>query len=122
MEPMSTTSAATLAAAVSGVTLALLGVPYHALVWSFVGALVALSQAVRMPRGRAFAFVALSTLCGAAIGAGVEGLLDKASRAALVMASLVGGYGAQQVLGRALQALLDRITTNQTTTEPKNGN
>jgi hypothetical protein len=93
-EPIPTTGLATLAAAINGVALSLLGVPLLAIVWGFVGALMTMSQMSTMTKPRAFVFGALSTLAGAALGtAGVE-ILALQGRAALVLGSLAGGAGA----------------------------
>lgn len=109
MEPTSTATASALAASISGLTLALLGVDYYALMWALVGALVAVTQAASMGRQRAFLFVVLSTMAGAALGGGVHDLMGGSGRPVLVLASLVGGFGAQALLGRAVAAVMRRI-------------
>jgi hypothetical protein len=105
-EPITTTSVAGLAAAFGGITMSLLGVPYLAVVWGFVGALVTMMQMATMPKPRAFVFGLLSTLAGAALGTfGVE-VLGAQGRAALVLGSLVGGAGAFALIA----ALVRRAT------------
>lgn len=105
-EPVTSTAAAGVAAIVGGITMDLLGVPYHAVVWGFVGALVTMSQLASMSKPQAVVYGLLSTLSGAALGTfGVE-LLGLQSRAALVLGSLIGGAGAFAVIG----ALVKRAT------------
>jgi hypothetical protein len=104
-EPTST-AAAGVAAIISGITLDLLGVPYHAVVWGFVGALVTMSQMAKMERSRAFVYGLLSTLAGAALGTfGVE-LMALQSKSSLIIGSLIGGAGAFGLIG----ALVRRAT------------
>ena len=97
-EPTST-AAASFAAVLGGISLDLLGVPYHAIVWGFVGALVTMSQMATMPRGKAFVFGLLSTLTGAALGSFGADFFGLQSKAALIVGSLVGGAGAFALIG-----------------------
>jgi hypothetical protein len=106
-EPISSGAvAAGFAASLGGITLSLLGVPYHAVIWGFVGAMATLSKMEPMPKRKAFVYGMLSTLSGAALGSfGVE-LTQLTSRAALIVGSLVGGAGAFALIG----ALVSRAT------------
>lgn len=108
-EPTTSAAAAGLAASLSGITLALLGVEYYALLWALVGALLAMSAAASMTRGRAIAYVALSTLVGAAFGHFAIAMLGAANRPLLIIFSLVGGAGAQQLVFTAIAAIASRI-------------
>ena len=108
-DPTTSTAAAGLAASISGVTLALFGVEYYALLWALVGALLAMSAAASMSRGRAIVYVALSTLVGAALGHGALALLDTQNRALLILGSLAGGAGAQQIVSTLIAAVSRRI-------------
>lgn len=104
-----TSSAAAISAALSATTLALIGVEYFALLWGLIGALLAMGGAASMTRFRAIVYVALSTLVGAAIGHGVLAFMDSTSRPALILGSLIGGYGAQELIKRAMDAITKRI-------------
>jgi hypothetical protein len=106
-EPISPSAA--FVAAVSGVTLALLGVDYYALLWALVGAMLALGQASAMPRNRAILYVLLSTLLGAALGQGAVAFAGYDQRALLILASLLGGAGAQLLVAALLKAALRLI-------------
>lgn len=106
-EPTST--AAITAAAISTASLALIGVSHYALLWAFVGVGYALFEGRSMSTMRAVIYVVFSTLIGAALGTGVVALFDSASRAVLIVSSLVGGYGMQAILARATHAVLARI-------------
>lgn len=86
-----------LAAIIGGITLELFGLPYHAVVWGFFGALVSMSQlntVKTMSNGGAFLFCVLSTLVGGALGNFAVEFLALPSRAALILGSLIGGAGA----------------------------
>lgn len=108
LEP--TTPALTaLAASLSGVTLALLGVDYYSLLYGMVGALMALHQAEAMARTKAIIFVVLCTLVGAALGNAALALFGTTSRALLLVGCILGGFGAQAILARLLKSTLGRI-------------
>ena len=68
MPEPTTTAAASVAAAASGLTLALLGVDYHSLLYGLIGALIAVGQAQHTSRWRAVLSVVLSTVTGAVLG------------------------------------------------------
>lgn len=90
--------------------MAVLGVDYYSLIWGMVGALVALFQTEQpMGRVRSVIYIALSTLCGAAIGSGVLSSISSESRALLILLSLVGGFGAQKIVTALLKAGIARI-------------
>lgn len=105
------TTAASVAAAASGITMALLGVDYHSLLYGLIGALIAVSQAKHTSRWRAVASVVLSTVAGAVLGTATAEGLGLAGKSALLLGCLVGGAGAQAlVLGlvRAAEARVAR--------------
>jgi predicted lysophospholipase L1 biosynthesis ABC-type transport system permease subunit len=108
LEPTTPTAAA-LAASLSGVTLALLGVDYYSLLYANVGALMALHQAEAMGRVRAVIFVVLCTLVGAALGNAALALFGTTNRALLLVGCIIGGFGAQAILTRLLKHTLGRI-------------
>lgn len=115
MPEPTTTAAASLAAAVGGVTMALLGVDYHSLLYGLIGALIAVSQAQHTSRMRAVASVVLSTFTGAVLGTVVVESLDLAGKASLLLGCIVGGAGAQalvlglvRVAGSRIERMGDR--------------
>ncbi|MDE2098889.1 MAG: hypothetical protein KGL39_16670 [Patescibacteria group bacterium] len=104
-EPTSSIAVASLAATLSSITMQLLGVPGLAVVWGFVGAMMTMSQMQAMPWPRAVLFGLLSTLSGAAIGAGSVGLMGVSGNPALILGSLAGGAGAFGIVGSLAQRL-----------------
>lgn len=103
-----------LAALVTGVSQALLvlfGVDYYAMLWAFVGSLLALTQTGAMTRWRALAFVCLSTLVGAALGSAAFAYLQAKPQPVLLLASVVGGFGWQLIMTALVQAVVARIKT-----------
>lgn len=101
-EPTSTTAAG-YAAVASGVTLALLGVDYHSMLYGFVGALLAISNSERMPKARAVVYAILSTLTGAVIGNAAVAFFDTTNRSMLIFCCLIGGAGAQGFVYRFIK-------------------
>lgn len=107
---MNETLLAKLSAAFSVGTLALFGVDHYALIWGFVGALVALFQhRERMGAFRAITFVMLSTLSGAAMATWGITYLDTGTRPVLIGMSLVAGFGAQLLLTALIRNAIHRI-------------
>lgn len=106
---MQDSSVAVFVAAASQVLLALFGVDYYAMLWAFVGSLLALSQVKKMTRSRAIVYVLLSTLVGAALGTGCVVFFEVKARAALLVTSLVGGAGSQLFVTALIQGALFRI-------------
>jgi hypothetical protein len=92
------TTAATIAAAASGVTMAMLGVDYHSLLYGLIGALIAVSQAQHTSRWRAVVSVVLSTVTGAVLGTAAAEALGLNGKAALLLGCIVGGAGAQALV------------------------
>lgn len=109
IEPAANLSPGAIAAMVSTVTMAFLGVDHYSLLWGLVGALLALYQAEKMGRTRALIYVMLSTLVGAAVGNGAIASISSTSKPLLIVASLVSGFGAQLVVTALLRAGLKRI-------------
>ena len=108
-EPTSTTAVAAYAAAASGITLAVLGVDYYSLVYGMVGAFLALGSAGDMGKGRAVAYVILSTIVGAALGTAAVEFFSVTSKAALFVGCVVGGAGSQTLVGAFIKAVVKRI-------------
>lgn len=104
-----TNSAATLVGAISSALLTILGVDYYAVLWAFVGSILALTQVKSMHRSRAVIYLALSTLIGAATGSAVAAYLESNVKAYLILASIVGGFGSQLIVAALLQAALNHI-------------
>lgn len=104
-----------LAAFVSGasqVLLTLFGVDYYAMLWAFVGSLVAITQMKnKMGRTRALIYVFLSTMVGAALGSAAFAYLDAKPQAILLICSVVGGFGWQLIMSALVQAVVSRIKT-----------
>jgi hypothetical protein len=98
-------------AAASQVLLALFGVDYYAMLWAFVGSLFALGQAKMMTRRRAVAYVALSTLLGAALGTVFVEWAGTTHRAYLIFGSLLGGSGSQLIVPALVAGTINRIRT-----------
>lgn len=106
-EPTST--AGVIVATVSATTLTLLGVGYYALIWAFVGSLLALYQTAPMGRIRTVVFIFLSTLIGAACGTAFPGYFGSESQPMLIISSLVAGAGAQLIVASLLNSFLTQI-------------
>lgn len=102
---------AAMVAALSQALLTLFGVDYYAMTWAFVGSLAALTQAGTMTRGRAFVYVLLSTMVGAAFGSAAVVYLDAKPKVILLLCSLVGGFGWQLIMSALVQAVVSRIKT-----------
>lgn len=117
-EPTSTTLAG-YAAAASGVTLALLGVDYHSLLYGFVGALLAISNSERMTRARAVVYAVLSTLTGAVIGNAAVAFFETTNRSMLIFGCLIGGAGAQGFVYRFIKRANTLIDTYGNKTKGK---
>lgn len=97
------------AASLSAVTLALLGVDYYSVLYGLVGALFALYEAERMTRGRAVFFVVLSTLGGAMLGNGLLAAVGASNKFVLLTGCIVCGFGALAILARLLNRGLKTI-------------
>ncbi len=108
IEPTSST-VATWAATLSGITLALFGVDYYSLLYGLVGAMMAMHLAQAMGRARAVVYVVLSTLAGAALGHGALALFDSTSKPLLIVGCIVGGAGAHLIVLGLLKVALARI-------------
>lgn len=109
------TTAATLAAAASGITLALLGVDYYSLLGGLLGAMLAMSQTdASVSRWKSIGSVVLTCLVGAILGSAAIALLGgHASRAVLVAVSLVCAAGAQRLVARLLALFESKIDKAQ---------
>ena len=98
-----------LVATLSAITLALLGVDYHSVLYGLVGALFALYEAERMTRVRAFFFVILSTLGGAILGNALLSAVGASNKFVLLAGCIVCGFGALAILARLLNRGLKTI-------------
>jgi hypothetical protein len=108
-EPTTSTAAAGLAASLSGVTMALIGVEWYALFWSLIGALFVMGESPSMGRGRAVLWVVLTMLIGAALAHGFVAAFDLKNRAILIGFSAVFGAGAQRVVSALIRAAESKI-------------
>lgn len=99
-------------ASFTAMSIALIGVPYLALLWGFIGAAVALVlTGPETPKGAMLSVLAAG-LVGAAGGhAAAEYITGSAQTAGsvLVMASLLIGAGAKPILGAAVAAVIAAI-------------
>lgn len=98
-----------MAAAMSGITLALLGVDYYSLLGGMVGALLAVSHSERMDRGKAIAYVLLSTFVGAVLGSSAVEAAEAKSRTMLVFSCIIGGAGAQAFVSAMIRMVTAKI-------------
>lgn len=105
MQPDPTSaSAAAFSAAASAISMALFGVDYYSLVWGFLGALLALTQAARMERMQAMVYVTLSTFVGAMCGSFVTDYYSLKSRLWLLALCLFFGLVAQAIVAAVFKA------------------
>jgi hypothetical protein len=110
MEPTSSSIAA-FAATLSAMTVALLGVDSYSVMYSALGAYLAVlhSKDPSMPRLRVFITVILTTLIGAALGTAAFEVLAMKIKPVLFVSCIVGGFGAQAILAALLNKTLGRI-------------
>lgn len=98
-----TSGVAALIAAISSFLLAMFGVDYYALLWASIGAATTLLYSKPSRKARAgIATTVLSGLIGAALGS----LMNEhvvTTRSFLLVASLVGGAGAQPLVAALVQ-------------------
>lgn len=112
-EPAGTTVAA-VAASLSALSLALLGVDYYAIVWGLLGALARLALTEEQTTSaKATLAVGASTVLAAGmahvLAGGFEMVTGSGGRGALVSSALALGFGAQILAHRAVEALAARI-------------
>lgn len=100
-----TSSFAAAIAAISGYTVAALGVEWHALLWAFVGVLFVNAPDSPLKTWRFAISLLLATLVGAAGGHGLLAAIDVNKPALLNLASLIIGAGAKPLVFRAVEAL-----------------
>lgn len=98
MPEPTTTSVASVAAAISSVTLALLGVDYHSLLYGLVGALIAVGQSEHTVRWKAVVSVVLSTIAGSVLGTVAVEAFNLTGKTSLLLGCIVGGAGAQALV------------------------
>lgn len=95
--------------AVSGAITALFGLNYYAMVWAFVGALVALTRSEKMTRMRAVFYVIFSTFIGALLGTAAADYTEIQNRSAIAVMALLGGTGWQGMIAILLKVMEGRI-------------
>ena len=108
-EPTTSAAAAGIAASISGVTLALIGVDLHALLWSLVGALFVMGEAPSMGRVRAVFYIVLTMLVGAALAHGLMAVAGVQNPYILNGLAVVFGAGAQRVVSALIKAAESKI-------------
>lgn len=99
---------------ISANLISLLGLNYYALIWAFVGALVALTQSERMERLRAVIYVALSTFIGALLGTAAGEWLAISKVSLIAVLSLVCGVGWQGMIAAMLKIAEGRFKSFMT--------
>lgn len=97
-----------MAAGVTGAVVAILGVPYLALLWATIGAVIAMVFTPPESRSSAILAVIAGGLAGAALGHGGTDIASRmapslaGSNAILILASLVCGAGAKPIVSTAI--------------------
>lgn len=94
---------------ISAALVALFGLNYYAMVWAFVGALVALTKSEKMTRLFAVIHVLLSTFIGALLGTAGGEYLGITQRSAIAVMSLLGGVGWQGIIALFLKVAEGRL-------------
>jgi hypothetical protein len=96
---------------VSAALVALFGLNYYAMVWAFVGALVALTRSDKTTRTRAIFYVLFSTFIGALLGTAAAEFFGISMRSVIAIMSLLGGVGWQGMIALLLKLAEARIRT-----------
>lgn len=104
-----TSLAASGSAAISAAVLVLIGVPYLALLWGFIGAFAMVIFTPSDTTGRAVATVIMSGLIGAAAGNWFASAMAGGASAVLILSALIAGAGAKPLLSIAIAAVVARI-------------
>src|SRR3954471_23139110 len=98
--------------AVSAALVALFGFNYYAMVWAFVGALVALMKSEQLAAPvRAIFYVLFSTFIGALLGTAAGELFHMTTRSAIAIMSLLGGVGWQGIIAILLKVAEGKLRT-----------
>lgn len=108
IEPTTQTATA-LAASLSGITLALLGVDHLSIMYGFVGALFAAFEVERLGRGKAVVLVVLSTVGGAAMGNGLVALAGNGNRFIIFLGCIACGFSTQAILSAIVRRVVRSI-------------
>lgn len=87
----------------------LFGLNYYAVVWAFVGALVALTRSEKMTRWRAIFYVMFSTFIGALLGTAGAEFMKITTRSVIAVMSLLGGVGWQGMIAILLKVAEGRM-------------
>lgn len=101
-------SAQALAAGITSITMALVGLPHLALLWGFIGALVGIVFTAPESKQRMLAVVCASGFVGAASGFWFS-RWSGGGDPALFIACLIVGAGAKPLLSKAIAAVAARI-------------
>lgn len=108
IEPTTQTATA-LAATLSGITMALLGVDHLSIMYGFVGALFAAFEVERLGRGKAVLLVMLSTVGGAAMGNGLVALAGTGNKFVIFVGCIASGFGTQAILSAIVRRVVRSI-------------
>ena len=103
-EPTST--AVSLAAALGGASIALIGIEYHSLIWAIFGALFTWVVSTREERlGRAVSLAFVSALAGALIGSFIWDRIESKSHILLMLLSFASAVGAKSLVSMLVDML-----------------
>lgn len=94
---------------ISAGLVSLFGLNYYAVVWAFVGALVALTRSDKMTRWRAIFYVMFSTFIGALLGTAGAEFMKITTRSIIAVMALLGGVGWQGMIAILLKVAEGRI-------------
>jgi hypothetical protein len=110
-DPATSTGAVAIAASLSAISIALIGVDYYAVVWGMLGALVRLAFDDKPTNTVKSAIaVAASTVAASATAHGLAEMASTpGSRGALVSSAFFIGFGAQLFLQSAVEAAAKRL-------------
>src|SRR3954463_16089600 len=111
MSPVAAGAVDGFVSAVSAALIALFGLNYYAMVWAFVGALVALMKSEKTTRMRAIFYVLFSTFIGALLGTACAEFFKINLNSAISIMSLLGGVGWQGIIAILLKVAEGRLRT-----------
>jgi hypothetical protein len=108
IEPTTQTATA-VAATLSGITMAMLGVDHLSVIYGFVGAMFAVFEVERLGRAKAVLLVVLSTVGGAAMGNGLVELIGPDRKAVIFLGCIACGFGVQAILSAIVSRMVRSI-------------
>lgn len=110
-EPMTTTAAAAFTGAISGVTMALLGVDYHSLIGGGLGAFYTISRGgEQMGAIKAIISMLLTMVIGAILGSALVSLIGNEKRIILIAICIVCGAGVQKIVAGGIEVVVTQFS------------